>query len=320
MKRILSMVVAVVMMLSMFASPVWADECIKVILDGTELSFDVEPQLINDRTMVPLRVIFEALGATVEWDDPTQTVRATKGAKVVVMQINNNEMTVDGNKIILDVPPQLVDSRTLVPVRAVAEGFDAQVDWVDESQSVIITSNQSIAGTVQGNVYENSFIGIGCKLDENWVFADREEIKGVASFADEYISDEYKEATGDANIWYDMVASNALTAGNVNVNIEKVNINSMDNINCIDIIEEAALVIEKSYKDMGASDFAYEIDKITVDGREVDALIVAVDFSGIIIGQVAFPIKCNGYIANISFSSMSAEELEYLINSFYWID
>jgi len=55
------------------------------------------------------------------------------------MQVDNVVMKVNGEDIILDVPPQLIDSRALVPVRAVAEGLDAAVDWDGETQTVIIT-------------------------------------------------------------------------------------------------------------------------------------------------------------------------------------
>jgi len=117
---------------------------IKVLLNGAELSFDVPPQLINDRTMVPLRVIFEALGAEVEWDEDAQTVTALKDGIGIIMQIGNDKMYIyDGHTepretIILDAPPQLVDGRTLVPVRAVAEGFGAEVLCDGYTQTVIV--------------------------------------------------------------------------------------------------------------------------------------------------------------------------------------
>ena len=98
------------------------------------------PQIVNDRTMVPMRKIFESMGAEVLWEDSTQTIRAFKSGITVVMQINNNEMTVDGSKIVLDVPPQLSKSRTVVPVRAIAESFGCTVNWNGETNTVIITT------------------------------------------------------------------------------------------------------------------------------------------------------------------------------------
>lgn len=138
-KKVLSMILVLVMVAGMFSIPVSAEMPIKVLLNGEELSFDVPPQLINDRTMVPMRKIFESMGATVEWEESTQTIYATKGDISITMQIDNTVIKVNNEEITLDVPPQLVDSRTLVPVRAVAESLQAKVEWDDPNQTVIIT-------------------------------------------------------------------------------------------------------------------------------------------------------------------------------------
>lgn len=111
---------------------------IKVLLNGRELSFDVPPQIIGDRTMVPLRVIFEELGADVEWNGEKQTVTAKTDSTEVVMTIGSRIMTVNSKIITLDVPPQIMDDSTLVPVRAVSESFGADVDWDQDSYTVII--------------------------------------------------------------------------------------------------------------------------------------------------------------------------------------
>jgi len=87
-----------------------------------------------------MRKIFEAMGAVVDWNGDTQTVTATKEDITVIMQIDNKVINVNGENITFDVPPQLVDSRTLVPARAVAESLKAKVDWDGDTQTVIITS------------------------------------------------------------------------------------------------------------------------------------------------------------------------------------
>lgn len=121
-------------------SAVSAADDIRVLLDGKELSFDVPPQIIDDRTMVPLRAIFEAMGAAVDWDGDTRTVTAVKDSTTVTMTVGSYEIYVSGEQITLDVPPQLVDDRTLVPARAVAESFGAAVDWDGDTRTVIIAS------------------------------------------------------------------------------------------------------------------------------------------------------------------------------------
>ena len=113
-----------------------------VTLDGRLLSFDVPPQLIDARTMVPMRKIFEELDAKVTWAENTQTITAVKGDIEIIMQVGNNEITVNGKTIELDVAPQLVNSRTLVPVRAVSESLNADVQWDDQSKTVVITTSE----------------------------------------------------------------------------------------------------------------------------------------------------------------------------------
>lgn len=131
-----------VMIFSSFTVVHCEDE-IKVLLDGAQLEFDVPPQIIDGRTLVPMRAIFEALGAQVTWDGDTQTVTAEKDSTVVEMAIGSAVMSVNSEEITLDVPPQIIDGRTLVPARAVAESFDAYVEWDSETQTVIISTENT---------------------------------------------------------------------------------------------------------------------------------------------------------------------------------
>ena len=146
--KFLSIFLITVILFGLITVPIIAEDNIKVVLNGIELAFDVPPQIINDRTMVPMRKIFEALDAEVEWDDATKTVTATKDGIVIIMQINNVVVSVDGEEITLDVPPQIVDSRTLVPIRAVAEGLDAVVEWDGKAKTVIITKEEEPEPTI----------------------------------------------------------------------------------------------------------------------------------------------------------------------------
>ncbi|MBQ7986375.1 MAG: DUF4375 domain-containing protein [Clostridia bacterium] len=137
-KRIIVFLLTLVMMASVFSVQIFAKNEITILLDGQELLFDVPPQAIDNRIMVPMRKIFESMGAVVEWDGSTQAITAIKGDTIVIMQIDNEVINVSGKDIVLDVPPQAVNSRTLVPARAVAESLNAKVDWDGDTQTVII--------------------------------------------------------------------------------------------------------------------------------------------------------------------------------------
>ncbi len=113
---------------------------IKVLVNGGELSFDQPPIIKDSRTLVPLRAIFEALGAEVDWDGDTRTVTASKGKTTVVLTVDSASYTVNGSEKTLDVPAQIVNSRTLVPVRAVSESFGCEVEWDGDTRTVVINS------------------------------------------------------------------------------------------------------------------------------------------------------------------------------------
>lgn len=111
-----------------------------VYLDGKKLSFEVEPIIENSRTLVPLRAIFEALGAKVEWDNDTRTVTAIKGSTTVVLPIGSTQPTVNGKAWPLDVAAKITQSRTLAPLRFVGEALGSTVSWDPATRTVSISS------------------------------------------------------------------------------------------------------------------------------------------------------------------------------------
>lgn len=112
---------------------------ITVKLDGAELEFDQPPLLINDRTLVPFRKIFEEIGATVLWDDGTKTVIAEKEGIKITLAIGEQVMYKNGEAVMLDTAAVIVNSHTLVPLRAVSEAFGCAVLWVGEQRCVSIS-------------------------------------------------------------------------------------------------------------------------------------------------------------------------------------
>jgi predicted heme/steroid binding protein len=117
-----------------------ASQDISVTINSVPVSFDVKPVIIESRTMVPLRAIFEALGAQVTWDGETKTIYGSKGSTIIILQIANLKAFVNSNVVELDVAPQIIDGRTLVPTRFIAESLSAKVDWDDQTSTVIITT------------------------------------------------------------------------------------------------------------------------------------------------------------------------------------
>ena len=114
---------------------------IGLLVNGTALTFEqgAEPQIVEDRTMVPLRAIFEALNVQVSWDGNTKTVTATGRDRQIVLTIGQKEISVNGTKTEIDVPAMIISDRTMVPVRAVAQSLGCNVDWIADTKTVVIT-------------------------------------------------------------------------------------------------------------------------------------------------------------------------------------
>lgn len=139
MKKVISLLVGISILVTA-ALAAFAQEPIRVIVDGEQLAFDVDPVIENDRTLVPMRLIFEALGADVKWDEASRTASAVKDEITVSITIDNAIMTKNGENVTLDAPARLIGGRTLVPVRAVSEGLGAEVEWDSASRTVKVST------------------------------------------------------------------------------------------------------------------------------------------------------------------------------------
>lgn len=138
-KCLLSLAFAIFFIVSLSTS-VMAANPIDVTFNGEHLQFDVPPVLENGRVLVPLRTVFKALGATVEWDGTTSTVTVIRGNDTVKLTIGKSTAYKNGVSVELDVPAKVIDGRTLVPVRFVSEAFGERVYWFAETKTVLIFS------------------------------------------------------------------------------------------------------------------------------------------------------------------------------------
>lgn len=120
--------------ISQFAKPE-----ISVILNGNALVFDQPPIIENDRTMVPIRAIFEALGYNLEWNGDTQTAVAANGTNTITVSVGVNSIIYSEGTYECDVPPFNRNDRILVPARAISECAGCTVDWDNDTKTVIIS-------------------------------------------------------------------------------------------------------------------------------------------------------------------------------------
>lgn len=116
---------------------------IQVVLDGQNINdrFEVQPVVVDDNILVPLRAIFEAMDASVEWDGDTQTALAFKGNTSVVLPLGSMNPTVNSVMWTLPVPAQAIDGHILAPLRFVGEAFGGSAQWDGANNTAIISSN-----------------------------------------------------------------------------------------------------------------------------------------------------------------------------------
>jgi hypothetical protein len=117
-----------------------AQSAIGVYIDGQPVSFDMPPMMMQGRVLVPLRGIFERLGATVNYDARTQHIVALRGTQTVELTIGSSQARVNDTPALLDVPALAVNGRTMVPLRFISEALGASVQWVEASRTILIGS------------------------------------------------------------------------------------------------------------------------------------------------------------------------------------
>ena len=123
--------------------PSGAQGMIRVFIDGRPVNFDVPPTVIQGRVLVPLRGIFEQLGATVNYNASTQHILAVRGGQNVDLTVGSRQAAVNGAPEMLDVPAFTINGRTMVPLRFISEALGAGVQWNAANATILINSGGS---------------------------------------------------------------------------------------------------------------------------------------------------------------------------------
>ncbi|MBN9501037.1 MAG: hypothetical protein BGO01_07400 [Armatimonadetes bacterium 55-13] len=130
-------------LLAVASGSVFAQE-IRVTVDGDPINFSgVEPITRNGRVFVPLRGVFESMGAFVDWDQATKTINAQRNQKDVRLTIGDRYALVDGKTMFMDEPPMVIQGRTMVPLRFLSESLGADVQWMSADHMVAITTGST---------------------------------------------------------------------------------------------------------------------------------------------------------------------------------
>ncbi|MDR6550008.1 stalk domain-containing protein [Paenibacillus qinlingensis] len=123
-----------------------------VYLDGHPLSFETPPVIENGSSLVPMRALFEAEGATITWDENTRTVTAVKAGTTVTYRIGDMFATKNKEQLALPLPGKIIDGSTMIPLRFISETLGNLVKWHDYSRSITISSIHNYETTIQYGV------------------------------------------------------------------------------------------------------------------------------------------------------------------------
>ena len=119
---------------------------INVSLNGNIVSFpNQQPVIVEGRTLIPLRGVFDNMGYAIDWDGETKTVTLKKDSKTLTVAIGQASIDVNGSATAIDVPAQIINGSTMLPLRAIADTTGAEVLWDAESRTATILDDSLLS-------------------------------------------------------------------------------------------------------------------------------------------------------------------------------
>ena len=185
------------------------------------------------------------------------------------------------------------------------------------SDDKLLGTEEFVTGTVEENVYENEYLGLGFKADPSWTFKTEAELSTLLGITADYMDEKYADLAKDAASYIDMMAADGTGSNSVNVNFAGFSHKQVMNADVSKVLEESFALIESSYYNMGATDVSYELTTVEIDGYEFDAMEVTAELSGTTLKQLVFGVKCYEHIASITITSATGVPLKDYLSSFY---
>lgn len=198
MKRLIAAAMSVGMMFITAVPMAAADAAVSVQLDGETVSFSgQQPVIIDNRTLIPLRGVFEKMGYTISWEPNTKTATLTADGTTVSVSANSDTFIVNGEVKPLDVPAQIMNGSMMLPLRAIGESAGANVTWNGAAKVVEIdTESLGTEDIVQASEYFSSYSQAIASLDSVEVLCN--ELKSLEGEVTVEQLQSYKSRLNDA--------------------------------------------------------------------------------------------------------------------------
>ena len=158
-KKFLSFTLAFLIALALVpVSMVYANE-LSVTVNGQAVEFaDQNPIIVDGRTLVPVAGVFQALGFETHWDGDAQQVTITRDEHSIVITIGSSAFIANGTSYTLDVPAQIINGRTMLPIAAVLRSVGYDVEWDGETSTVIITPRVVEEEQAQESIFQETTV------------------------------------------------------------------------------------------------------------------------------------------------------------------
>lgn len=193
MKKLLAILFICAAFLSCSCVPVLAANHIRVVVSGKQLALDVPPKIESGHVLVPVRFIVEELGAKIEkWDPATGTIQITYGGSKIGLTVGLKAVRINQDTLRLEIAPQIIKGRTLVPLRFVSEAMGANAKYQPDISTVIINGPGPEKGKFDTSLYYFRKYNPEKEISEDgvvWTEGDLSIFAKKSKSKEKYISD-----------------------------------------------------------------------------------------------------------------------------------
>ena len=178
------------------------------------------------------------------------------------------------------------------------------------------TEKEFSLGKATGDTYRNEFLGVSFTLPEGWEFYSEQQMMQMNNLVGEYMDEDAAALLENANIVYDMMASDPISGSSLNINLEKFSPVQILTMDVKAVLESQIATLITTYENMGYTDVQVNYEKITVDGNELDSIALTAKIQGIDFYSNIFAFKRGSYLANVAVGSLQTNEIDTILNNF----
>lgn len=171
-------------------------------------------------------------------------------------------------------------------------------------------------GKTVNNTYSNDFLGISCTLPAEWVFYTDEQIMQRNNLVGDYLDEDVAQWLENATIIYDMFATDDTSGSNININIEKLSVFQLANLDIKQSLEAQFDAIKSAYQNMGYTDVDVKYQKVMVDDKEFDGVKLTAKIQGVNFYGTIFTFRKDNYLATVTVCTVLTDNAADILRCF----